>query len=244
MAFFCERLFLWRNDMPFDSEGNFTRVHNWDEDRQNDIDIASDRMDAEFDNYATALNNCALRDGRAPLTGDLDLGNFKIRNVASGGTDYDAVNRKQMNDGLNLKENLSNKVTEYSEEATDTQYPSAKLFYTKTKELKDNCVDIDVTNLTADGKKSIINAISPNFEDKQSVSSYPFNPTKAGWLFGGWDTRTSGAIYINGVKIGTIASDPDGTNSSAFTGFVSVGDSVTISGTAPHFCTFVACKGA
>ena len=26
--------------LEFDSEGNFTRVHNWDEDRQNDIDIA------------------------------------------------------------------------------------------------------------------------------------------------------------------------------------------------------------
>lgn len=96
MAFFCERLFLWRNDMPFDSEGNFTRVHNWDEDRQNDIDIASDRMDEEFDNYANALNNCALRDGRTPLTGDLDLGNFKITNVSSGSTEYDAVNRKQL----------------------------------------------------------------------------------------------------------------------------------------------------
>ena len=27
--------------MPFDSEGNFTRIHNWEDDRINDIDIVS-----------------------------------------------------------------------------------------------------------------------------------------------------------------------------------------------------------
>jgi hypothetical protein len=84
--------------MPFDSEGNFTRVHNWDEDRQNDIDIASDRMDAEFDNYATALNDCVLRDGRATLIGDLDLGTFKIKNMAKGNNPQDAVNREQLDE--------------------------------------------------------------------------------------------------------------------------------------------------
>lgn len=84
--------------MPFDSEGNFTRVHNWDEDRQNDIDIASDRMDEEFDNYATALNDCVLRDGRATLIGDLDLGTFKIKNMAKGNNPQDAVNREQLDE--------------------------------------------------------------------------------------------------------------------------------------------------
>lgn len=29
--------------MPYDSEGNFYRVHNWEEDRINDIDIVADR---------------------------------------------------------------------------------------------------------------------------------------------------------------------------------------------------------
>lgn len=88
--------FFMEKTMPFDSEGNFTRVHNWDEDRQNNIDIASDRMDEEFDNYSDGLNDCFLRDGRATMTGDLKMGNFQVKNVAKGTVDSDAVNKGQM----------------------------------------------------------------------------------------------------------------------------------------------------
>ena len=82
--------------MPFDSEGNFTRVHNWSEDRQNNIDIASDRMDEEFDNYMDGLNDCMLRDGRASMMGDLMMGNFQIKKVAKGTLSTDAVNKEQL----------------------------------------------------------------------------------------------------------------------------------------------------
>lgn len=82
--------------MPFDSEGNFTRVHNWEEDRQNDIDIVSDRHDEEDDNFANGFNDCMLRDGRATMTGDLDMGNFKVKKIANGTVDTDAVNKSQL----------------------------------------------------------------------------------------------------------------------------------------------------
>ena len=82
--------------MPFDSEGNFTRVHNWEEDRQNDIDIVSDRHDEEDDNFANGFNDCMLRDGRAIMTGDLDMGNFKVKKIANGTVATDAVNKSQL----------------------------------------------------------------------------------------------------------------------------------------------------
>ena len=82
--------------MPFDSEGNFTRVHNWEEDRQNDIDIVSDRHDEEDDNFANGFNDCMLRDGRATMTGDLDMGNFKVKKIANGTVSTDAVNKGQL----------------------------------------------------------------------------------------------------------------------------------------------------
>lgn len=85
-----------RRIMPFDSEGNFTRVHNWEEDRQNDIDIVSDRHDEEDDNFANGFNDCMLRDGRATMTGDLDMGNFKVKKIANGTVDTDAVNKSQL----------------------------------------------------------------------------------------------------------------------------------------------------
>ena len=35
--------------MPYDSEGIYTRYHNWEEDRENDIDIVTDHADEEDD---------------------------------------------------------------------------------------------------------------------------------------------------------------------------------------------------
>ena len=82
--------------MPFDSEGNFTRVHNWESDRQADIDIVSDRHDEEDDNFANGFNDCMLRDGRATMQGDLKMGNFQIKQVANGTVSTDAVNKSQL----------------------------------------------------------------------------------------------------------------------------------------------------
>ena len=44
--------------MPFDSQGNFTRLHSWEQDRIDDIDIVTDHHDAEDDNFAEGLNQC------------------------------------------------------------------------------------------------------------------------------------------------------------------------------------------
>ena len=83
--------------MPFDSQGNFTRVHYWEDDRQNDIEIVSSRHDEDDDNFANGLSNCMLKDGRCTMTGDLNMGNFQVNNVANGTADTDAVNRSQLN---------------------------------------------------------------------------------------------------------------------------------------------------
>ena len=82
--------------MPFDSEGNFSRLHNWEDDRINDIDIVTDHMDEEDDNFANGLSQCFLKNGLSKMQGDFDAGNFKLRNVADGTTTYDAVNRSQL----------------------------------------------------------------------------------------------------------------------------------------------------
>lgn len=229
--------------MPFDSEGIFDRKYNFEEDRVNDIDIVTDHMDGEFDNFAEGLSSAFLRDGRVAMFGDLDVGNFKVKNVAKGTLDTDAVNRKQLDDGLSLKENLSNKVKELSEDATDEQYPSAKAVYDKTAALTENSADINFSNLTAEARKTIINIIAPNHAEKSTVSKYPFTAEKSGWVFGGWNYMTSGKVFLNGTEIGVVTSDPDGTNASAFSAFMGESDVLTIEGNAPHFCTFIPCKG-
>lgn len=82
--------------MPFDSEGNFTRVHDWEQDRIDDISIDSYRMDEEFNNYADGLGETLLRDGRVPMTGNLNVGGFGVKNIVEGRLENDAVNLKQL----------------------------------------------------------------------------------------------------------------------------------------------------
>ena len=45
--------------MPFDSEGMFSRLHNWEDDRINDIDIVTDHHDEEDDNFGVPDENKA-----------------------------------------------------------------------------------------------------------------------------------------------------------------------------------------
>jgi hypothetical protein len=70
--------------MPFDSAGNFTRDYNWQSDRDASIKIEAVRMDGEFDNFATGMNQLMLRSGVTPITGNLNLNGNVITNVGRG----------------------------------------------------------------------------------------------------------------------------------------------------------------
>lgn len=82
--------------MPFDSNGNFSRVMNWTSDYENGIEIVCDRHDAEDDNFAQGFNECFCRDGRAPATGNFKMGNYKITGLANGESTNDAINKSQL----------------------------------------------------------------------------------------------------------------------------------------------------
>lgn len=70
--------------MPFDGSGNFTRVHNWQQDRDNGIRIVADRHDQEDDNFAQGFNQTFLRNGIVPMAGALNMNGNPIRGVAGG----------------------------------------------------------------------------------------------------------------------------------------------------------------
>jgi hypothetical protein len=82
--------------MPFDSNGVFTRVMNWTSDQQNGIAIECGRHDQEDDNFAEGFNDTFCRDGRAAATGDFNLGQYKITNLANGIASTDAVTKGQL----------------------------------------------------------------------------------------------------------------------------------------------------
>lgn len=101
--------------MPYDSQGNFTRVMNWEQDRINDIEIVSDRHDAEDDNFAGGFNLAMCRDGRSVATGNFKMGNFKITGMANGASSSDAVNKGQLDSvQTTLQTAINNAITSAS----------------------------------------------------------------------------------------------------------------------------------
>lgn len=96
--------------MPFDSEGIFSRIHNWEDDRINDIDIASDRHDEEDDNFANGLSQCLLKSGVVSMQGNLNMGSFNIKNIADAKNNNDAVNLKQVNDNSAIIKTIINTI--------------------------------------------------------------------------------------------------------------------------------------
>ncbi len=97
--------------MPFDSEGVFSRLHNWEDDRINDIDIMSDRHDEEDDNFADGLSQCLLRNGQIAMSGNLHMGGFQIKSLAEGQANNDAVNKGQLNTVQTTLQNAINSAT-------------------------------------------------------------------------------------------------------------------------------------
>lgn len=118
--------------MPYDSQGTFTRVHNWEQDRLNEIEIVSDRHDQEDDNFANGFNVAFCRDGRAVATGNFKLGNFKITGMADGETTNDAVNKGQLTTAqTNLQANIDTKfdASKIQTVASLPEEPDADTYY-------------------------------------------------------------------------------------------------------------------
>lgn len=84
--------------MPFTTIGTFERLHNWEEDRLNGIEIVTDHHDAEDDNFADGLSQTLLKDGRAPMEGNLNMGGFAITGLARGVNEQDAVTKGQLDE--------------------------------------------------------------------------------------------------------------------------------------------------
>lgn len=82
--------------MPYDPQGVFTRVMNWQDDAANDIAILASRHDAEDDNFAQGFNEVLCRDGRVAMTGALKMGTNKITGLGNGTNSDDAVTKSQL----------------------------------------------------------------------------------------------------------------------------------------------------
>jgi len=105
--------------MPFDASGNFTRVMNWTNDYENNIEIVCDRHDQEDDNFAAGFNECFCRDGRATATGNFKMGNYKITGLGDGVSTNDAINKGQL---TAAQTTLQASITAIETDLADTNY--------------------------------------------------------------------------------------------------------------------------
>jgi len=78
------------------SDGVFYRAYNWVADKAASIKIVASRMDGEFDNYKTGLENCITRDNQTPPTAAISWNSQKITSLANGTASTDAVNLGQV----------------------------------------------------------------------------------------------------------------------------------------------------
>lgn len=69
--------------MGYDGTGNYTRTHNFSADASAGIKILATRMDAEFNDFASALALPLLKDGRNAATANLPMGGFRHTNVGA-----------------------------------------------------------------------------------------------------------------------------------------------------------------
>ena len=83
--------------MGYNGSGGYNRVHNWVNDKNGAIKITASRMDAEFDDFASAMELCILKDGQQDPTANLPMASFKhtVVGAASARTEYTDVGSYQ-----------------------------------------------------------------------------------------------------------------------------------------------------
>ena len=69
----------------------------WTGDASLGIGIEAGRHDTQDNDFATGINNCLAKDGTNAATGNLDLGNNKVTNLAGGTANGDGINVAQLN---------------------------------------------------------------------------------------------------------------------------------------------------
>ena len=83
--------------MPWSGSGTFTRIMNWVNDKNANIDITASRMDTDSNDFTTGINTCLAKDGQNTATGNLPMGGFNHTGVgtASARNQYPAASQVQ-----------------------------------------------------------------------------------------------------------------------------------------------------
>lgn len=111
--------------MPW-SGGTYTKGNNatggWTGDQSLGIGIEAGRHDTQDNDFATGINQCLNKDGSNSATGNLNLGGFKVSNVANATVATDVVTLGQAQTGIDQSTTITNfNITKFSAD-TDGRY--------------------------------------------------------------------------------------------------------------------------
>jgi hypothetical protein len=166
----------------YDGSGNYTRTHNFSADASAGIKILAARMDAEFNDFASAMPLALLRDGRNAATGNLPMGGFRHTNV---GAPASATNYMRAKDFI---ENVPIYVVDA--EASADRISVSAAFYTTAS----------AATAPRDGSKLIIKAGS----DKSSAVAIRLNTGDGNPHSGNVTLSNSSAIYSGAIRSGGV----------------------------------------
>ena len=172
--------------MPYTTSGTFERLHNWEEDRINGIEIVTDHHDAEDDNFASGLSMALVKDGRSPMEGNLNMGGHRLIGCAKGVNLTDAVTLEQ----------LENANSNFVPIAGDCIIQDTKLF--DASPLVPTLDSTDKTQKTAN-TLFVHQTIDQAFQDKQNDYLSPVFPTyeTVSALKSGYQTEQAGYVIFS-----------------------------------------------
>ncbi|MBF0625287.1 MAG: hypothetical protein HQL82_10845 [Magnetococcales bacterium] len=137
--------------MPFDGNGTFNRVHNWEADKAQGLYISAARMDEELDGFATGLTQCLTRGGQSPPTTDLPMAGQRHTGVgnASARTHYAAVGQVQDNAFTYAPDTGSANACVIGLSPAVTAYGAGQHFRFKAAQANTGAATLDVNGLGA-----------------------------------------------------------------------------------------------
>ncbi|MET0723072.1 MAG: tail fiber domain-containing protein [Tardiphaga sp.] len=109
--------------MPFDSNGTFNRLHNWQSDAAAQIKIRADRHDEEDDNFASGLSGTITKDGKTQPTANLPMNQKKLTNLGEPTEPTDAVTKNYVD---NIKSFATGMIV------TGANWPNGMIYFAAT----------------------------------------------------------------------------------------------------------------
>lgn len=220
--------------MPWNGSGSFSRNQDYTADRAAgapDHFISAAKLDEDFNNLATGIENTLTRDGQNAPTANLPMNAKKHTNVADASARNEYAAAGQVQDGGFLYAADTGAADAYvmSLNPALAAYAAGQVFYFKAANANTGAATLDINGL---GVKAVVdqdgNALRPGMIAAGAMIGVVYDGTR--FVLGGGSAGLSDAAYTSIGTSGSVIPLLDGNNS--FSGTADFGGDVTLSAAA------------